>query len=138
MKVRDIARVLVETASNATSGVSRLSRLRKELRNLKASEKSISATFDPETTRLSNNMQKERRLQRENEGINYPDHFALESVKERLGGYDVSKIPDTQALTNIMVMLCIRPAELKTIRIADVKVTGYVKNRNQEDLPPSI
>ncbi|CAB4443516.1 unnamed protein product [Rhizophagus irregularis] len=55
-------------------------------------------------------MQKERCLQRENEGINYPDHFALESVKERL-------------------------AELKTLRIADVKVTGYVKNRNQEDLP---
>ncbi|RGB31448.1 hypothetical protein C1646_764046, partial [Rhizophagus diaphanus] len=63
MKVRDIARALVETASNATSGVSRLSRLRKELHNLKASEKSISATFDPETTRLSNNMQKEHRLQ---------------------------------------------------------------------------
>ncbi|RGB25794.1 hypothetical protein C1646_820820 [Rhizophagus diaphanus] len=40
-----------------------------------------------------------------------------------------------QALTDIMVMLCVRPAELKTLRIADEKVTGYVKNRNQEDLP---
>ncbi|PKB99588.1 hypothetical protein RhiirA5_429456 [Rhizophagus irregularis] len=35
-----------------------------------------------------------------------------------------------------MVMLCICLAELKTLCIvANGKVTGYVKNRNQEDLP---
>ncbi|RGB33938.1 hypothetical protein C1646_668918 [Rhizophagus diaphanus] len=56
MKVRDIAKALVNTASNATSGVSHLSQLQKELHNLKVSEKSISATFDSETIHLSNNM----------------------------------------------------------------------------------
>ncbi|PKB99168.1 hypothetical protein RhiirA5_462556 [Rhizophagus irregularis] len=52
MEVRDMAKALIKTASNATSGLSRLSQLRKELRNLNASEKIISATFDPKTTRL--------------------------------------------------------------------------------------
>lgn len=59
-------------------------------------------------------MQKERRLERENEGINCPDYFVLESVKERLDGCDASKMPDTQVLADIMIMLCIRLAELKT------------------------
>ena len=31
-------------------------------------------------------------------------------------------------------MLCICPAELRTLRIANGKVTGYVKNQGQEDI----
>ena len=71
---------------------------------------------------------------RKNEGIDYSDHFALESVKERLGGYDVSNIPDLQALADIMIMLCIRPTEIKTLRISNRGVlkgpgiTRYAKN----------
>ena len=50
-------------------------------------------------------------------------------------GMMYQKMPDTQALADIMIMLCIRPAELETLRIADGKVTGYAKNQNQEDVP---
>ncbi|CAJ0893097.1 2368_t:CDS:2 [Entrophospora sp. SA101] len=32
-------------------------------------------------------------------------------------------------------MLCIRPAELATLRITDAGVTGYAKNRGQPDIP---
>jgi len=52
----------------------------------------------------------------------------LESVKERLDEYDVSNIPDKQALADVMIMLCIRPAEIKNLRIANGGVTGYAKN----------
>ncbi|GET52589.1 hypothetical protein GLOIN_2v1763773 [Rhizophagus irregularis DAOM 181602=DAOM 197198] len=48
----------------------------------------------------------------ENEGINFPDHFSLKSVKERLDGYDVSNVPNLQVLTNIMIMLCIHSTEI--------------------------
>src|SRR5256714_9015786 len=34
-----------------------------------------------------------------------------------------------------MIMLCIRPAELTTLRITDAGVTGYAKNRGQLDIP---
>ncbi|PKY47845.1 hypothetical protein RhiirA4_463223 [Rhizophagus irregularis] len=135
MEVKAKCKVLVESASSASSALSRLSRLRRELRKLNASEKIISATLDPNTTRLANENQKEGRLRRENEGINYPDHFALESVKERLDGYDVSSKPDLQALADVMIMLCIRPAEVKSLRILDGSVTGYVKHRGQIDIP---
>jgi len=66
---------------------------------------------------LFNKIQKERSKQCEDEGIYFPDHFSLESVKERLDSYDVSNIPDKQVLADIMIMLCIRPAEIKNLYI---------------------
>src|SRR2546423_6449959 len=34
-----------------------------------------------------------------------------------------------------MIMLCIRPAEIKNLRISNGGVTGYAKNRGQQDIP---
>ncbi|PKC51232.1 hypothetical protein RhiirA1_484223, partial [Rhizophagus irregularis] len=52
------------------------------------------------TTCASNKIQKERKEQRENKGIDLPDHFSLESVKKRLNFYDVSNTPDVQVLAD--------------------------------------
>ncbi|RGB22879.1 hypothetical protein C1646_775378 [Rhizophagus diaphanus] len=59
---------------------------------------------------------------------------SLKSVKERLDSYDVSNTPDKQALANVMIMLCIRPAEIKDLRISNGGVTGYQSSRQLEDL----
>jgi hypothetical protein len=133
--VKAVSRILVETASGPIASLSRLSRLRRELGSLNAPEKIISATLIPEITRASNKIQQERTEQRKNEGLNFPDHFSLESVTERLELYDVSNIPDKQALADVMIMLCIRPAEIKNLRISNGGVTGYAKNRGQQDIP---
>ncbi|RIB26562.1 hypothetical protein C2G38_2163098 [Gigaspora rosea] len=133
--VKAISRTLIETASDSVVALSHLSRLRRELRTLNVPETIISATFNPEVTRLSNKIQKERSDQREDEGIDFPDHFSLESVTKRLNLYDVSNIPDKQALADIMIMLCIRSAEIKNLRISNGGVTGYAKNRGQQDIP---
>ncbi|CAG8807447.1 5582_t:CDS:2, partial [Dentiscutata erythropus] len=133
--IKTISRTLVETSCDAVIALSLLSRLQRELRPLNASEKIISATLNPEVTRLSNKVQKERSEQRENEGIDFLDHFSLESVKERLDKYDISNIPDKQALADIMIMLCICSAEIKNLRISNGTVTGYAKNRGQQDIP---
>ena len=126
--VKAISRTLVETASDPVVALSRLSRLRRELRTLNAPEKIISATKIPEITRASNKIQQERTKQRKNEGLHYPDHFSLESVKERLDLYAVSNTPDKQALADVMTKLCIRPAKIKNLRIANGSVTGCAKN----------
>ncbi|RGB34633.1 hypothetical protein C1646_668395 [Rhizophagus diaphanus] len=94
----------------------------------------LSKIKNPDTTRLANENQKEKRLRHENKGINYLDYYALESVKERLDSYDVSSKPDLQALADAMVMLCIRPTEVKSLRIADGNMTGYAKYRGQVDI----
>ncbi|PKC64325.1 hypothetical protein RhiirA1_462593 [Rhizophagus irregularis] len=112
-----------------------LSEVEVKLRTLKASEKIISATLIPDITRSANKIQKERSKQCEDEGIDFPDHFSLESVKERLDIYDVSRAPGLQALADVTIMLCIRPAEIKTLRISNGGVTGYAKNRGQQDIP---
>ena len=127
-EVKAIAKALTITSPNPIATTSRLSRLRRELRKLNAPEKIISATLDDKITCASNKIQKERRIQRENEGIDFSDHFSLESVKERLDFYDVSNTPNVQALADVMIMLCIRPAEIKDLRISNGGVTEYAKN----------
>ncbi|RGB26827.1 hypothetical protein C1646_769928 [Rhizophagus diaphanus] len=89
----------------------------------------------PEITKESNKIQKEHSEQRENEGINFPNHFSLESVKERLDEYNVSNMPNKQALADVIIMLCIRPAKIKNLHIFNGGVTGYVKNRGAQDIP---
>ncbi|PKY36420.1 hypothetical protein RhiirB3_458981 [Rhizophagus irregularis] len=122
-EIKVIANTLAKSASNASAGSSRLTRLRREMRALEASEKIVSDTKIPDTTRSANKIQKENRLLHENEGIDYPDHFSLESVKERLDLYNVSNIPDKQALADVMIMLCIRPAKIKDLRISNGSIT---------------
>ena len=44
-------------------------------------------------------------------------------------------MPDKQALADVMIMLCIRPAEIKNLRIFNGGITGYAKNRGAQDIP---
>ncbi|RGB21811.1 hypothetical protein C1646_777208 [Rhizophagus diaphanus] len=107
--VKAISRALVETSIDAIVALSQI-------------------------TRASNKIQQERTEQRKNEGLHYLDHFLLELVKERLDLYDVSNTSDKQTLADVMIMLCIRPAEIKNLCIANGGVTGYAKNQGQQDI----
>ncbi|UZO07450.1 uncharacterized protein OCT59_027734 [Rhizophagus irregularis] len=126
-EVKLIAKALAETSPNPVACTSSLSRLQKELRKLNAPKVIIEATKIPGMTTLSNKIQKEKSLLCEDEGIHYLNHFSLELVKERLDSYDVSNTPDKQALADVMIMLCIRPAEIKDLRISNGGVTGYIQ-----------
>ncbi|CAG8815488.1 11337_t:CDS:2, partial [Gigaspora margarita] len=128
LSIRDIraeARALANSAPNANAGSSRLSRLRRELKNLGASFQIIKATKFPDITEKANKIQRDNRKKAEANCIDYPDHFTLESVRERLDSYDVSTLPDLQAFADVMIMLCICPAELITLHIINARVTDY-------------
>ncbi|KAG9302058.1 hypothetical protein G9A89_021102 [Geosiphon pyriformis] len=51
-------------------------------------------------------------------GVPFPDHFSLEAVSVRLQNYDTIELPSIQALADVMVMRCIRPAEVTTLGIS--------------------
>ncbi|RHZ87091.1 hypothetical protein Glove_40g143 [Diversispora epigaea] len=136
LSIRDVraeAYALALSVSNANAGSSRLSRLRRELKILGASFQIIEATKFPDIIEDANKIQMDNWEKAKT--IDYPDHFTLESVKERLDAYDLKTSPNYQALADVMVMLCIRPAELTTLYIRDTGVTGYAKNRGQPDIP---
>ncbi len=88
----------------------------------------IDVTFNSKMTRLFNKIQKERSDQRENEELDFLDHFSLESVKERLDSYDVFNTSNKQVLADVMIILCIHSAEIKNLHISNGGVTGYAKN----------
>ncbi|CAG8811662.1 26496_t:CDS:2, partial [Dentiscutata erythropus] len=137
LTIRDVraeAYTLALSAKNANAGSSCIFRLRRELRNISASPQIIKATKFPDITEEANKIQMNNRKKAETKRIDYPDKFTLESVKERLDAYDIKTLPDYQALADVMVMLCIRPAELRTLRITVAGVTGYAKNRGQPDI----
>ncbi|RIB26580.1 hypothetical protein C2G38_2162973 [Gigaspora rosea] len=109
LSIRDVraeAYALALLAKNANAGLSRLTRLRRELRNLNASLEIIEVTKFPDITEDANKIQ------------------SVNRKKLKLN-----------ALVDVMVMLCIRPAELKTLRITDAGVMGYAKNQGQPDIP---
>ncbi|RHZ80844.1 hypothetical protein Glove_131g90 [Diversispora epigaea] len=136
LNIRDIrteAYALALSASNANAGSSRLSQLRRELKTLGASFDIIETTKFPDITEDANKIQMNN--WKKAKTIDYPDEFTLESVKERLDAYNLKTPLNYQALADVMVMLCIRPAELITLRITDAGVTGYVKNRSQPNIP---
>ncbi|CAJ0837431.1 13632_t:CDS:2, partial [Entrophospora sp. SA101] len=138
LSVRDIraeAYALALSAKNANAGSSRLSCLRRELRNLGALPAIVEATKFPDITEDANKIQRDNQKKAEANRIDYPDHFTLESVKERLDEYDIKTLPDCQALADVIIMLCIRPSELTSLRITDAGVIGYAKNRGQLDIP---
>ncbi|RHZ81635.1 hypothetical protein Glove_117g274 [Diversispora epigaea] len=82
---------------------------------------------------ITEDANKTQRINRKKAEVNHK--FTLESVRERLDGYEVSTLPDLQALADVMIMFFIRPTELITLRITDSGVTGYAKNRGQPDIP---
>ncbi|CAG8509883.1 3599_t:CDS:2 [Dentiscutata erythropus] len=138
LSIRDVrakAYALALSAKNANIGSSRLTCLRRELRNLNASLEIIEATKFPDITEDANKIQSVNRKKAKTKRINYPDKFTLESVKERLDAYDLKTLPNYWALADVMVMLCIHPAELTTLCITNAGVTGYAKNRGQPDIP---
>ncbi|RIA93589.1 hypothetical protein C1645_819221 [Glomus cerebriforme] len=60
--------------------------------------------------------------------VTFPNPVAttsrLKSVKERLDGYDVFNAPNLQALADVMLMLYIRPAKIKDLRISNGSLIG--------------
>ncbi|CAJ0907964.1 9302_t:CDS:2 [Entrophospora sp. SA101] len=106
------------TPENVIAIDSELKRIRHGLREKGASEKVIDALQDIDgITRESNRKQSENRKLRARIGISPSEHFSLESINARLQSYDTAKSPDIQALADVMVMLCMRPAEVTTLRI---------------------
>ncbi|RGB22685.1 hypothetical protein C1646_775699 [Rhizophagus diaphanus] len=75
------------------------------------------ATKIPHITTESNKIQARRLVLDEDKGIDWPDHFLLELVQERLEKCDFSLSPSKEDLVNVMIMLSMQSADVATLRI---------------------
>ncbi|CAG8783397.1 3448_t:CDS:2, partial [Dentiscutata erythropus] len=96
-----------------------------------------------------NLLRKEKRILRGINGYNYPEFFYLEKVQERLNKCNITKSPSMQNLIDIMIMLCIRSADVKNLCINRYKPSreswynpdyswyciGYAKNKGERSIP---
>src|SRR5437763_6840789 len=96
----------------ALAGGSRLTLLRKKLRNRGADHLKKEATKIPHITTESNKIQARRLVLEKFEGVDWPEHFFLEPVQERLEKCDFSLSPSKEYLVDVMIMLSMRPADV--------------------------
>nr|CAG8610047.1 15866_t:CDS:1 [Entrophospora candida] len=148
-EINELARNLAETGPTDIAKSSLLKLLRKELRQLNANSITLEAIYAPDITIASNKEQRGRQERREDEGYDCPEFFTLEKVQGRLQKCDTANPPTIQNLIDIMVMLCMRPADVRNLHIDQYNsnnaewydpkyswyCTGYAKNKNDEPRP---
>ena len=111
-KIKQISYDLGSSAPNPVAGGSRLTLLRKKLRNRRADHLKKEATKIPHITTESNKIQARWLVLDKFEGVDWPEHFFLEPVQERLEKCDFSLSPSKEDLVDVMIMLCMRPADV--------------------------
>jgi hypothetical protein len=72
---------------------------------------------DKELIQDSNEIQRKQTKKRMANPDRIPTHFSLARVSKRLQNMDVSKIPTREDLADVIVMLSMRPAEVRSLQI---------------------
>ncbi|RIB00542.1 hypothetical protein C2G38_2302969 [Gigaspora rosea] len=133
---------------------SRQSQFRVKLAEAGVSPKIINTyAKDPKLIQESNKIQKKQTMKRMANPDRIPTHFSLANVSKRIQNMDVSKIPTREDLVDIIVMLSMRPAEVRSLRINHYEpdhsnipawykdsyswyCTGYLKSRGEKKKNP--
>jgi hypothetical protein len=116
-KIKQISYDLGSSAPNPVAESSRLTLLQKKLRDHGADPSKKEATKIPHITTESNAIQARRLVLDEDEGVDWPEHFLLEPVQERLKKCDFSLSPSKEDLVDVMIMLSMRPADVAGLSI---------------------
>src|SRR4051794_13029349 len=111
-KIKRISYDLGSSAPNPVAGGSRLTLLRKKLQDRGADPLKKEVTKIPHITTESNEIQARRLVLDKFEGVDWPEHFFLEPVQKRLEKCDFSLSPSKEDLVDVMIMLCMRPADV--------------------------
>jgi len=125
---------------------------------LNAKYLTLEAIYIPDITQKSNKEQAINQELHEDEGYDCPEFFYLENVQKRLNDCNITNSPTMQNLIDIIIMLCMRPADVANLRIDHYKpsnvddllrsplwawydpkyswyCTGYAKNTKDEPRP---
>ena len=111
-KIKQISYDLGSSAHNPVAGVSQLTLLWKKLQNREADHLKKEATKIPHITTESNKIQARQLVFEKFEGVDWPEHFFLELVQERLEKCDFSLSSSKEYLVDVMIMLCMQPADV--------------------------
>ena len=116
-KIKQISYDLGSSTPNPVARSSLLTLLRKKLRVHGADHLKKEAMKIPHITTESNKIQARRLVLEKFEGVDWPEHFFLEPVQERLEKCDFSLSPSKEDLVDVMIMLCMRTADVAFVLI---------------------
>lgn len=139
LKAHETTEYLIASTTDFVKANSRLSHLRRALRDLKAPEAVVGRTQRREVSKAANEW-KDMGFAApgglmHNGPVQHP-HYQREAVLGRIAKMDTKRAPTKQDVINIMVALCMRPAEVKSLQITEKGVTGFAKGAISGDFRP--
>ncbi|CAG8809144.1 20047_t:CDS:2, partial [Gigaspora margarita] len=134
-EINGIVYVLASSAPTTVAGNSWLNLLQKKLHKLGADYLITEAAKILFVTEEANQIQARKRILHRINGYDCPEFFYLEKVQERLNECDITKPPSMQNLIDVMIILCMRSADVENLRINRYKPTRELLIWIQRSIP---
>ena len=83
----------------------------------------------------SNKIQKKRTKKKMAKAPRIPKHFSLANMQKRIQNMDISKTPTRDDLADVIVMLSMRPAEVRSLQI---NIMNWIHRKYQHGIKKTI
>ena len=133
-KASKAADIVLETYENGNTRVYYLTRLRKYLKSINASEEAVKATLRPEITTVRNAKLQENLKTKTAKGLDIPEQFkSVEQLEERVKQFLKDPKATAENLADWLVTFCARKSESLTLRLEGDQLAGALKQRGLDE-----
>lgn len=133
-KASKAADIVVETYENGNTRVYYLSRLRKYLKSINASDEAVKATLRPDITTVRNATLQENLKAKTAKGLDIPEQFkSVERLEERVHQFLKDPKATAENLADWLVTFCARKREALTLRLRGDQLVGALKQRGLDE-----
>lgn len=133
-KANTAADIVVATYTNGHTQTYYLSRLRKFLKSIHATEETVQATLRPEITIVRNAELQANLKIKTAKGIDIPDYFkSVEDLTARVHKFLESPKATAENLADWLVCFCARKMEAVTLRLDGDELMGALKQRGLDE-----
>jgi hypothetical protein len=129
-KASKAADIVLETYENGHTRVYYLSRLRKYLKSINASEEAVKATLRPDITTVRNAQLAENLKTKTAKGLDIPEQFkSVDELEARVKQFLKDPKATAENLADWIVTFCARKKEALTLKLEGDQLVGALKQR---------
>jgi hypothetical protein len=133
-KASKAADIVVETYDNANTRVYYLSKLRKYMKSIGATDEAVRATMRPDITIGRNVVLQENLKAKTAKGIDIPEQFkSIDELTARVHNFIKNPQATAENLADFLVVFCARKTEALTLRLKGDQLVGALKQRGADD-----
>ena len=129
-KASKAADIVTGWYANDNTRVYYLTKLRKYLKSINATEETVKATLRPDITTVRNAQLQEKLKTKTAQGLDIPDHFkSVNELEARVNRFLTDPQATAENLADWLVTFCARKTEALTLKLDGDQLTGALKQR---------